>query len=148
MVSGDHKSAALPRVHPGGNHATTAQHGGTVVINTTAPSHTSAVRRKRSQREVEAGAQRRHRRVSAVAMVVQLPPQKSDEGDQEKEPKPNRLGPVDGEGWGVSLGAGGSGRGGQSWLGFSVWRERRHGRASSSAGGRAGQGQWVGTPTD
>ena len=24
-------------------------------------------------------------------MVVRMPPQKSDEGDQEKEPKPNRL---------------------------------------------------------
>ena len=44
MVSGDHKSAAQPRDHLGGDTAATARHGGTVVTNTTAPGHTSAVR--------------------------------------------------------------------------------------------------------
>ena len=55
MVADDHKLAAQPRNSPGGDLAVAAQHGGTVVASTTAPSHTSAARGREAKQEVRRG---------------------------------------------------------------------------------------------
>ena len=83
----------------GGDLKMAARHSGTVVTSTTAPSYTSAAWGGRPSVEPRPGAQRRHRRASTAAMVVRLPSQKRDEGDQEKKLKPNRLGQSEEELW-------------------------------------------------
>ena len=88
------------------------------------------------KRGAEVGAQRRRRRASTAAMVVRLPSQKRDEGDQEMELKPNRLGATVEELWAelmaptAAAGTAGTSRGPAAVVRTAKVARAGHGRAT------------------
>ena len=146
-VSGDHKSAAQPRIPPGGDPAAEARHGGTVVPNTTALGHTSAARGRRQAGEPigEASGLAGGDGIDRSAGNLRG---RSAWGDRESEEETNRLGQLEEE-LGAELltpaaatGTAGTGRGSPaSARGRHGSRGSRGARGFGACGGELGCGR-------